>query len=173
MSQPIDDGYRALCTKVASFGERVIQRYPGAITCESGCSGCCHVHLSVVGTEFERLSNEVVMLSDEQQDAIRDRVEAGRDDSRCLLLDDDGRCRVYDARPMICRSHGLPLLAGKPPRRDVCPLNFEDGPTLDDLDDDTVLDVEKINAILFVVDRLEGGDGTRVDLFEGLAEVLL
>lgn len=167
------NGYGALVTRVATFGERVIQRYPGAITCEAGCSGCCHVHLSVVGAEFERISNEVVMLPDEDQDAIRDRIEAGRDDPRCPLLDDEGLCRVYAVRPMICRTHGLPLTAGQPPERDVCPLNFEEGPPLDDLDDDTVLDVERINAILFVVDRLEGGDGSRVDLFDGLAEVLI
>jgi Fe-S-cluster containining protein len=32
------------------------------------------------------------------------------DETPCPLLADDGRCLVYDHRPMTCRLHGLPLV---------------------------------------------------------------
>ena len=45
---------------------------------------------------------------------LRARVRQQADDpahaDRCALLV-DGRCAVYDARPLICRSHGLPIAA--------------------------------------------------------------
>jgi Fe-S-cluster containining protein len=58
----------------------------------------------------------------------------------CALLDGDGGCRVYPARPYVCRTQGLPLRffeelrAGgvTVERRDICPLNAE-GPAVEAL----------------------------------------
>lgn len=74
---------------------------------------------------------------------------------------------------MICRSHGLPIQVGDPPVRDVCPLNFTEGPPLEDLETELLLDVERINQMLGLMCTLEGQDLTeRVDLFDGLSELL-
>lgn len=44
----------------------------------------------------------------------------------CLLLGEDGRCLVYDHRPMTCRLHGLPLVdvGGEVMDGDWCTMNF-------------------------------------------------
>jgi Fe-S-cluster containining protein len=62
-------------------------------------------------------------------------------ESRCALLDGDGACTVYPGRPVICRTHGLPLAyrvyeydakgvpldRGGPEYMDLwCDLNFTD-----------------------------------------------
>ena len=161
--------YDELSTRVDAFHQRVDRAFPGALTCQVGCSPCCHQHISVLTYEFRRIAAAVGSLSAADQEAIAARVADGTDDPRCPLLDAQGRCRTYDARPMICRSHGLPVQAGEPVRRDVCPLNFPDGPGIEELDDHLVLDVERLNVLLGLIDRLDGGgDGSRVDLITGL-----
>lgn len=181
--------YGELAGRVDAFFDRVRARYPGALTCAVGCSACCHQHLSVVPSEFRRIARAVLASSDEARAAIAARVAVGRDDPRCPLLDEAGACRVYDARPMICRSHGLPVqVAAEPgdaadgapnaPLRDVCPLNFTAGPAVEDVDADCVLDLDHLDTVLGLLDRLAsdggvpGSTGSRVDLFEGLEALL-
>jgi len=49
------------------------------------------------------------------------------DETPCVLLDDDGRCLVYNHRPMTCRLHGLPLVdvfSGEVLHDEWCTENF-------------------------------------------------
>ena len=48
------------------------------------------------------------------------------DETPCPLLGSDGRCLVYDFRPMTCRLHGLPLVdvSGEVMHDEWCTLNF-------------------------------------------------
>lgn len=50
------------------------------------------------------------------------------DETPCVLLGDDGRCLVYEHRPMTCRLHGLPLVDpdGTVLHDEWCTLNFID-----------------------------------------------
>lgn len=50
------------------------------------------------------------------------------DETPCPLLGPDGRCLVYDYRPMTCRLHGLPLvdLMGEVHHDEWCTLNYVD-----------------------------------------------
>jgi Fe-S-cluster containining protein len=48
------------------------------------------------------------------------------DETPCVLLGDDGRCLVYDNRPMTCRLHGIPFIdtTGEEMHDDWCTMNF-------------------------------------------------
>lgn len=48
------------------------------------------------------------------------------DETRCVLLDNDGFCRIYNYRPMTCRLHGIPHLDtdGTVLFDEWCSLNF-------------------------------------------------
>jgi Fe-S-cluster containining protein len=48
------------------------------------------------------------------------------DETPCVLLDDNGRCLVYEHRPMTCRLHGLPLIdsSGEIMHDEWCTENF-------------------------------------------------
>ncbi len=55
----------------------------------------------------------------------------------CAFLDDEGACRIYEERPYVCRTQGLPLRwiesndgedATAIELRDICPLNENDEP---------------------------------------------
>ena len=50
------------------------------------------------------------------------------DETPCVLLGTDGRCLVYDNRPMTCRLHGIPLVdhSGEVMYDGWCTLNFAD-----------------------------------------------
>lgn len=49
------------------------------------------------------------------------------DETPCLLLSEEGRCLVYENRPMTCRLHGIPLVdvSGEVFHDEWCTLNFE------------------------------------------------
>ena len=42
----------------------------------------------------------------------------------CPALGEDGACAIYDSRPLVCRTFGLPLRDGPRFIGDVCELNF-------------------------------------------------
>ncbi len=50
------------------------------------------------------------------------------DETPCVLLGDDGRCLVYENRPMTCRLHGIPLIdtEGEVMHDEWCTMNFSD-----------------------------------------------
>jgi Fe-S-cluster containining protein len=56
-------------------------------------------------------------------DAIFDDLVNALEDDPCPALDDEGRCRIYQHRPMICRLMGLGLLTpAGPVLENSCPI---------------------------------------------------
>jgi len=55
-----------------------------------------------------------------------DELMQSDNETACVLLGDDGRCLLYDYRPMTCRLHGLPLVdfSGEVMESDWCTKNF-------------------------------------------------
>jgi len=55
-----------------------------------------------------------------------DELMPDEDETPCVLLGDDGKCLVYDYRPMTCRLNGLPLvdISGEVFYEEWCTLNF-------------------------------------------------
>jgi hypothetical protein len=82
---------------------------------------------------------------------LRRQLQVAGAGERCPLLDND-RCSLYTARPIICRTHGLPLLieeaAGM--RVDRCPLNFTGTTTLPGA---AVIHLERLNSALVAANR--------------------
>ncbi len=57
-----------------------------------------------------------------------DRLMPDDDSTPCALLGEDGRCLVYENRPMTCRLHGIPLIdySGEIFHDEWCTRNFKD-----------------------------------------------
>ena len=107
----------------AGHGER--------LQCRRGCAACCVDDLSVFALEAARI----------QREAPEVLLEAPGPEGACAFLDGAGACRVYEARPYVCRTQGLPLRwidedeAGEfVERRDICELNEPGTPDLVDLE---------------------------------------
>lgn len=140
--------YRALVARVDDLSARIMGRFSSEIACTGGCDSCCR-HLTLFPVEAATLLTAFTNLPDHEQ--IRIRARAGRSlaDSPCPLLDDH-RCVLYDARPLICRTHGLPLLVTVKDARqiDCCPLNFTGTASLPG---DAVIDLDRLNEALVAV----------------------
>jgi len=92
----------------------------------------------------------VLELSAEAKAAILTRLEAPTMPTHCALLDDDLSCMVFEARPMVCRSHGLPLRQGAV--RLTCELNFVG--SLDDLPEGDILDDAQLGVMVGLINRI-------------------
>ena len=125
-----------LRARVDDHFARAVARGPAAYQCAAGCDACCHVRIGVFAVEAAPIRQALAQLA-VTDPSLRARVRAQADhpahQDRCALLV-DGRCSVYTQRPLICRSHGLPIGVPDPTdptgqlRVDHCPLNFQDEP---------------------------------------------
>jgi hypothetical protein len=155
-----------LVAKVDAFFARVEARHGSDMQCGTGCSDCCHTRLSITGVEADAIRAELQAWPAERRAALA-RAAAAAPPDRCAALDAAGRCAIYAARPLVCRSHGVPvrLSARSLPVIEACFRNF----THTTPDADCVLDQATLSATLLAVDRDAGHDGTRVDLAALLA----
>ena len=75
------------------------------------------------------------------------------EDKECSFLDEEGGCQIYPFRPIICRTHGLPLVYRhddtNPPGWGVmfCEQNFHAADEID-FGPDTTLNMDNINEKL-------------------------
>ena len=147
--------------KVDAFFARVEARHGDDMQCHTGCSDCCHARLTVTGVEARAIGHELATWDPPRRAALAAHAAAAPTD-RCAALDPGGRCLIYAARPVVCRSHGAPirLRQGSLPVVQSCFKNF----THTTPDPDCVIDQETLSALVLTVDRTEGGDGTRIDL---------
>jgi Fe-S-cluster containining protein len=84
------------------------------MSCRIGCAACCHDNpRGVTGIELERLVIAIAELPDADAILTRfaelasrrtDEADWRRRREPCPLLDGEGRCRTYAARPIACRS---------------------------------------------------------------------
>ena len=148
-----------LTAKIDGFFARVEARHGDDMQCQTGCSDCCHVRLSI--TEVEAAAIRAYVATHPVTPTARPDV--------CAALDAAGRCQIYEARPVVCRSHGVPirLREGSLPVVRNCFRNF----TQTQPAADCILDQETLSTLVLAVDRAAGHTGDRVDLANLLREV--
>ncbi len=167
--------HEALLAKVDAFVARAEAVQRPWLRCGRGCDACCRTARTAWSVEVEHVARYVGGLAPERRAALEARradpaVAAGR---RCVFLDPDGACAVYAARPIICRTHG-PLVTSTATGPMWCELNFPGEapaqvPAL--VPADAVLDLEKLDALLALVNRrflASGGGPERRPLTDAL-----
>jgi uncharacterized protein len=175
-----DDRLRELFAKVDAFFARTAEAFPApsGITCHAGCTDCCQQRLSVTAIEAEVIEEGLAALAPEVREALAARARSPNPECPALL---DGRCAIYAFRPVLCRTHGLPIRyangAEGGPRRlpvvtgahvDACPRNFV-GRDLASLPTSGVLDQATVSLVLGAIDAARADElgrerGKRVDL---------
>ncbi len=171
------DAYAQLLARLDAFWARARAQAGDQMRCAPGCAECCARCLSLFPVEAERLAEAARALPLAARRAILARSRRALEDpaAACPLLE-DGRCLTYAARPVVCRTHGLPLLvpgAGGAPELSVCPLNFGDAARFSG---EGVLDLGPVNAVLATVNHLaaaaRGASPARVSVAAALCEAL-
>lgn len=164
------EAYRQLQLRVSAFADASHTR--GAdLQCRAGCDGCCRVSLSVCDLEADALRAALGTLPEEERQRLRNHAAHAevQGAERCVFLNEDGRCAVYDARPLVCRSQGLALSysPGILPVEAIlaeghseetgeveqeltwCPLNFQQQPP----EEADVLGAEKVDTMLALMNQ--------------------
>ncbi|MBX3710425.1 MAG: YkgJ family cysteine cluster protein [Lysobacter sp.] len=80
--------------------------------CGSGCNYCCQ-NMRIVFCEDEAviIAEAVARFDSAEKSALSGRLEkfgptgSGKGVGQCALLGADGRCSIYDSRPMSCRAY--------------------------------------------------------------------
>ncbi len=140
----------------------VAAHHAGRLECRRGCSDCCIDGLTVFEVEAQRIREAC---------GERLRGEAPHPEGACAFLDREGACRVWEHRPYVCRTQGLPLSWHEETEegeilehRDVCELNLAVGP-LDELEHEALWTIGPFELRLAALQaRLFGGSQTRVAL---------
>ncbi len=144
----------------------IVTAHGPRLVCRTGCRACCSDGLEV----FEI---EAAVIERHHADLLAEGT--ANEDGGCAFLDERGACRVYEHRPYVCRTQGLPLRwleregegegEGEPVEiRDVCPLNA-DGPAIETLDASACWTVGPFEARLATRQAsIDGTQGRRVPL---------
>jgi Fe-S-cluster containining protein len=140
--------YHALVHRVDSLCGEILRTYGDSITCRKGCDECCR-HISVFWVEAVNLARAAGDLPKEQSEVLLTRAESLAGKDVCPLLH-EGACLLYDHRPIICRTHGLPILIrqGADVQVDYCPRNFQNVETLPG---NMILDLDRLNETLAAI----------------------
>ncbi len=151
--------YLRLVGKVDQHAAEVTAAHATSMACAVACTGCCHRELSVFPVEAAVVRDWLGgrSLAAVPVPALPPRVlqvlELDPTTTPCAMLDGAGQCRIYPVRPLICRSHGLPLAVvdEEGTYADVCPLSFDGGEGLAELEEDEFLVIDTLNVILAAV----------------------
>lgn len=99
--------------------------FPREVTCRKGCADCCNAVFDLSFIEASYLlhmfrdvppATRTVILDrcrraeKQWQKIFRDHADPSLARIRCPLLNDGGECSCYHARPINCRTYGVPTI---------------------------------------------------------------
>lgn len=132
------NAYRQLLQEIDEWFTMCLQVGGSTLSCRGGCSSCCRALFDITLLDAWLLKEAFAGLAPKVQAQVLDRCQPrlselrGRwpelsnpyllnalpeeewlstpeeDQTPCPLLDENGYCLVYAARPLTCRLHGLP-----------------------------------------------------------------
>jgi len=146
------DNYYRMVSRVDALCRGIQGMLSGQITCSEGCSSCC-TEITLFPVEAAALNAALEALPGARRAAIRRHVAAQAGGERCPLLEDH-HCLLYAARPIICRTHGLPIIytEGSERKVDCCPLNLSESEQ--PLSGSAIIDLDRLNTLLVAVNAL-------------------
>jgi len=153
MLQDILFQYQNLVHKVDRICEKLENHYADHLVCKPGCSKCCQVERSVLSIEAYVIEEELKLLSVQRIRRLRNQHR--KNDQTCPLLWKN-RCVIYLSRPIICRTHGLPIFYHEAEITfiDYCRLNFTKLPENYVFNNKNVLDMRTFNTELLRLEQL-------------------
>lgn len=121
----------------------VQERYSQEVRCKKGCIDCCYAvfdvsliealyirqHFDSLGRKQRRTALNIAKKALKSwEQLITTKADLSLARIRCPLLTDSGECVCYEARPINCRTYGIPTVIGN--RSHVCGLSgFKQGKT--------------------------------------------
>lgn len=125
----------------------IFLKHKTQMRCGDGCSSCCVQGLSVSAVEALTISQFI----EDNSPILPQNPQPGR----CEFLDSKGLCTIYEVRPIICRSHGAPIVfkdSDENRNFDVCVLNFV-GMDINKLPLADIMNIDTVNMLLTLLNR--------------------
>lgn len=140
--------YEDILARADRHFRKVEAEQPAALHCRIGCTICCHGLFEISPSDVvvlaeglrsldEGVRRRLIAKSREILDRLvhpdlgslsdHDRAaffDGPAEDEPCPALSDTGACTIYEHRPLVCRTFGLPLREGSEYRGEACELNF-------------------------------------------------
>ena len=139
--------YHQLRKEIDAFCGSLEKIHENHLNCKKGCDLCC-MAISVFPVEFYAIKAE---LEPETISVL----QIPKDEVLCRFLVDHC-CTIYNSRPVICRTHGLPLLYMSLDideyELSLCELNFTEY-DFEDFDEENTYPMDRINSQLYLINR--------------------
>jgi Fe-S-cluster containining protein len=135
-----NEPYKRILEHADEFFGEVARAQPQQLQCGRGCSFCCYGLFEIGSADVAVIAEGLAQLHPMRRKKIIRRameiLEAAgpRDDGQAFLdktadvacpnLDENGLCMMYEHRPIVCRTFGLPIRDGAKYIGDICELNF-------------------------------------------------
>ena len=158
--------YNQVITLVEAEFDRNVRLYGDRMQCGRGCSSCCSQMFRITIMDAIMISRKMKQLPAAERDDLQARAQhyieerarlihqrADEDNQTgrevpttglrlpCPALNEQGACRIYDARPVVCRKWGIPLFDPQHPTElQACELNFPPGTAFEDEELDELID---------------------------------
>lgn len=135
--------YQTLCRYCDEIFATTLNAFRPYMQCAKGCAACCILE-TVVPLEAYIIASYLKSSSSPALAVVSHRENQAQD--QCIFLHNN-ECAIYPVRPIICRTHGLPMIYPDRPGIDTCPLNFREL-DITTIDQQFLLDVENITMNL-------------------------
>ena len=141
------EGYLKLRNQVDQISAHLEKIHRPHLACKMGCDLCC-MDYSIFPLEFYSIADQL-----SKQDLKLD-LPVVKDKESCVFLKDH-KCTIYAERPIICRTHGLPLLYVNEEEEwelSACELNFTEFDT-EEFNTENTFPQDRFNSELFMLNK--------------------
>ena len=140
--------YKQLRTEIDNLSSELENQHAKQMQCKKGCDKCC-INYNIFPIEFYSI------LSDFKDNKLLPEISFNPKENVCIFLN-NSVCTIYHHRPIICRTHGLPLLfmnENSEWELSACDLNFTEF-NFGEFTMDNTFPQDKYNSKLFMLNKM-------------------
>lgn len=136
--------YVALRNEMDTYCGRLSKLHSAHLNCREGCDSCC-MNFGIFPVEYFAIKEQA------GPDLKNGRKPKSETECRFLV---NHRCIIYDARPLICRTQGLPLLfmGDEGWELSACELNFISF-DFEKFNARNTFPQDKFNSLLYIINK--------------------
>lgn len=138
--------YSELVEEIQKISDRLEKKHEKYIECRKGCDLCC--------MDYSIFPVEYYYILDKLRSVQKDIKTGSSNPEKCIFLVDH-ICNIYANRPIICRTHGLPLVFINDDDEwelSACELNFTQF-DMNRFTTENTLEIDTFNSRLYQINK--------------------
>ncbi|MGB0453089.1 MAG: YkgJ family cysteine cluster protein [Bacteriovoracaceae bacterium] len=132
--------------------DEIVQKH---LQCKKGCSACCHTQVSITHDEGALLAKIIedgfpvdwhrLYRQKEAGNSFSEYFKIPYEERKCIFLDSEGGCSIYENRSMVCRTNNVVSPAAN------CDTRVETRPTI------RLINTHKSNMVIYSAFEVSSG----------------